>query len=276
MNTRFTLLLPGIEKNIGEEICNEIKKIVLHWEHKLSRFLKDSEVSNINLKAKVEWVRCSNEIADVIRICEKYHNLTYSYFDPTYSKIYDILNSKIPLDDKELEKFVVHCGWDKVKWDENKQSVRFLTKYVQLDFGGVGKGIAQKHVIDYLKGKGIDSAFICFGESSLAAIGKHPYGNSWPVRITGCNSNISIEFSIIDECISVSGMQKRNELLKPHIYNPKKHKLINKLEYSIVKTVCPIEAEILSTAGYVADKEVKSKMKKTFPYVDFEWIVSEG
>ncbi len=54
---------------------------------------------------------------------------------------------------------------------------------VQIESGGIGKGIAVDAIIEKLRALGVTRAFVDFGRSSIAAIGAPPQLDGWPVTL---------------------------------------------------------------------------------------------
>ena len=107
-------------------------------------------------------------------------------------------------------------------------------------------------MVAYFQSEGVRNAFLSFGESSLAGMGKHPHGDGW---LVGSEDG----FLLRDEFLSVSGLQDlhthREETFRAHIYHPLKRAFVSSEKRVMVKCDSPVEAEVLSTCGYMADSE---------------------
>lgn len=267
MNTRFVIVVPGLNQEDGRNISQEIEDIVTAWENRLSRFLPDNELNAINKNASSTGIGVSDEMSAVLNYCDTYFKRTGGLFDPTYSSVYDALKKEANLPQSEIERLHNSCGWNGVEWNKSAATIRFNSPNVKIDFGGIGKGIALKEAALFLKTNGITSAFLSFGESSIAGIGKHPFGDAWSVSIGQSNGNANAAKSLLlcDEFISVSGLQKAEKKDVPHIYNPIKKDLVNKAESVMVKSNCPVEAEVLSTSVYISSAPEREKLAEVFP-----------
>ena len=270
MNTRFVVVIPSMDQDNGQKISQKIEVIVDAWEKRLSRFLPDNELDAINKSAYNQSISVTNQMGDVLNYCDKYFGLTGGLFDPTYSSVYDALKSK--LIDFEIEPLQQSCGWNFVEWEKSASKVRFHSPDVKLDFGGIGKGVALKEVVAFLKTEGVNSAFLSFGESSVAGIGSHPFGEGWPVSIAQSEENFNQDKVLLlcDEFLSVSGMQKMENGSIPHIYNPIKKCLVGKDETVMVKSSCPVEAEALSTSIYMTENSDRENLVRAFPLNQIE------
>lgn len=265
MNTRFVIVVPGLNQEDGQNISQEIEDIVAAWENRLSRFLPDNELNAINKNAASTEIGVSDEMSAVLNYCDTYFKRTSGLFDPTYSSVYDALKKEANLPQSEIERLHNSCGWNRVEWNKSAATIRFNSPNVKIDFGGIGKGIALKEAALFLKTNGITSAFLSFGESSIAGIGKHPFGDAWSVGIGQSNGNAAKSLLLCDEFISVSGLQKAENKDIPHIYNPIRKYLVNKAESVMVKSNCPVEAEVLSTSVYISSASGREKLAEVFP-----------
>jgi thiamine biosynthesis lipoprotein len=272
MNTRFVMIIPGIDEHTGHELAKGAEFITEVCEQRLSRFREGSELSRLNKLAFENQLSVSPEMAQVIDACHHYYLQTKGLFDPAYSPVYDLLNTANQRNSEAHLKLHQQCGWKQILWNNTTSKVKFLTPEVKLDFGGIGKGFAIKEVAGYLKKNDIKNAFLSFGESAIAGIGSHPYGDYWPVA----NSSLLKDekenhvFQLKDEFLSVSGLhQKDSDMAKAHIYHPIKAMMLDKTGEIMVKSHCPVEAEVLSTAGYIANDSQREILKASFP--DSRW-----
>ena len=261
MNTRFVLVLPGIDENKGEQLCDKITALVDVWEQRLSRYIPESDVSYINREAYKATVSVPVYMADVIDQCNAYYFMTNGLFDPGFSSVYDLLKENETMDRNALPQKAKLCGWANIEWNKTQHTIRFLSSEVKLDFGAIGKGIALKKVMQLLNETGIRDAFLSFGESSIAGMGKHPAGNEWLVATAPGAKKTALN----NECLSVSGLHQKNECTQAHIFNPHKNELLTNNALCVVKSVCPVKAEVLSTAALLADEDGLKQLKLLFP-----------
>ena len=278
MNTRFVIVIPGLDQHTGSELSKGAELITEEWEQRLSRFRSNSELSQLNEKAYEMEFDVSPEMAEVLSTCTHYYHETGGLFDPAFSTVYDQIRANAAFNKEQLDKLQQNCGWRHVDWDEKKQKIRYQKSDVKLDFGGIGKGIALREVVAYLKEHDINSAFLSFGESSIAGIGSHPHGDYWPVSNSNVEGN-TIEdqvFQLKDEFLSVSGLQTGADDLKAHIYHPHKGHMVNETGEVMVKAHCPIETEVLSTVGYLATDSEKEWLKSRFPKASWHFNRTAG
>lgn len=247
MFTRFALVIPGMETGRGEKLVVEVERIVENWEACLSTFRSGAELQIINALAHERELAVSEPMGRVLNICQLYNSQTKGLFDPAVND--------------------TGSRWEDVIWDIEKQSIRYANPNVRIDMGGIGKGIALKDVVALLRSEGVNDAFLSFGESSLAAMGKHPHGDGW---LVGTKDG----FLLQDEFLSISGLQNMHaageDASHAHIFHPLKGELITWPRRVMVKCDSPVEAEVLSTCGYMADAHEFEKLKSVFPAAQWQ------
>ncbi|MBI9061751.1 MAG: FAD:protein FMN transferase [Marinilabiliaceae bacterium] len=273
MNTRFVMVIPDMSQEDGDELSKSIQTIVEKWENRLSRFREGAELRRINAMAYEGTISVSTDMATVIDACDQYHRLTASLFDPAVASIYDVMKCSENIAERDLEVQKAAGGWKYVEWDKNNRTIHFSSPEIILDMGGIGKGVALKEVVALLTSKSVRNAFLSFGESSIAGIGKHPYGDGWPVGVHNYQDSDAQASTCLlcDEFVSISGLQNSQDNTEngatAHIYHPLKGRLVNHSCNVMVKCQCPVQAEVLSTSMYMADEIEMQKLTKTFPFV---------
>jgi thiamine biosynthesis lipoprotein len=138
-------------------------------------------------------------------------------------------------------------NFEKIVFIEKTNSILFDKYGMMLDFGGYAKGYALKCMHKKLEEAGIKRALVNFGNSSVLALGTHPFGDSWAICMNDNLSNINDQLTIRinDASLSVSG---NTSALKPHIMNPKTTELICGDTVVAIVAEDPVDAEVLSTA----------------------------
>jgi FAD:protein FMN transferase len=74
-------------------------------------------------------------------------------------------------------------GWNKVRLDPQATSVQFAVAGMEIDLGGIAKGYAAARAAHVLRQRGVRSALVNLGGSSMVAIGSPPGASGWPVLI---------------------------------------------------------------------------------------------
>jgi Membrane-associated lipoprotein involved in thiamine biosynthesis len=228
MGTRLDVLMFGEDRQQLDIIWNKVETELLRLEKMLNRFDNSSEVANINHKAQFSSVQLSEELWLIVKDCRRYYELTDGYFDVTL------------------------LDFSKVIMMEESRSISFDKYGLTLDFGGYAKGYALRYVRQCLDEAGIKRALVNFGNSSVLAIGAHPYGDSWPVGIENPSTGtVMTTISLCDTSMSVSGNTPSQ---KKHIINKDTSGFVE--GDIMVAAVCddPVDAEVLTTAWIASGK----------------------
>lgn len=261
MGTRFNLLLPGIDKLEGDQRFSLCLQELNRLENMLSCYIPTSEISFLNNQAIKAPIKVNDELFAILNSCLNYYKLTQNTFDISLGNIID----------KQERNLIDEIGADKVLLNDKDKTVQFASAQIKLNLGGFGKGYALSKVKDLLIKLGITSAFISFGESSVYCIGKHPHGDYWPVGIQDFyQKDKSIDtLKLVDQSISTSGNMEVND----HIINPENGKIVTGKKLITVKCNSPLDAEVLSTALMVAEKDQLQKILNHFAEVQVMEVV---
>ena len=239
MGTRLDLIIVDFPKNQSILMWN---KIVIELErlHKmLNRFDAASELSRVNLKAKTSKVSVSNEMWEILENCKHYYLITDKLFDITLNNL------------------------SKVSFDEKTKSVAFPSKDYSFDLGGYAKGYAIERIKKMLLDVNVKYALVNFGDSSIAAIGHHPFGDCWSVSIENPfkKGEILKEVKLKNEDLSTSGNTPSH---KKHIINPETKEFNEQNKVVCVKSKNSIDAEVLSTTLMLATTVQIERIKSNF------------
>jgi len=242
MHSRFELFIPELESGnfilFFDTIVEKIEKL----ENLISRFIDDSTTSLLNKLASVEPIKVDSYYFDLIDKCINYFHKTKGYFN--------ISAGSFPSQS---------IG---IRLNNQQRTIFFESPDISIDFGGIGKGLAIELAIQIISENNIESALINFGDSSVYAIGAHPQGDYWPVSITkGLNRQT---FNLKNNGLSSSGLHVNNGKEIAHIIGPFTGNLINRNEKVVVVSECPVRAEVLSTAIYAAEENMRNEIRKEF------------
>lgn len=236
MGTKLDLIAIGASKENSSRIWDWLCFEAYHLDAMLNRFVPDSEVSRVNKAKVMQNSTISQELADLIRIARDYWHRTGGLFDITKGGM-----KEVSLD------------------EENRISLRGH----ELDFGGFAKGFLLKELKSKLVSSGIRTAFVDFGDSSILALGRHPFGDCWKVGVKDPFGGAVLgEIELRDQAMSTSG---NTPVYSSHIVNPKTGEADNSKAVVTVVSDDPLDAEVLSTVAIIASPEELEIVKKNFP-----------
>ncbi|PLB87043.1 FAD:protein FMN transferase [Dysgonamonadaceae bacterium] len=245
MGTRLDAVFIETDKALCESVWQKTVAELLRLDKMFNRFDIESEIYSVNLRAPTERVVASDELMSVLISCKRYHLLSLGLFDVTLS------------------------DFDAVDLDTEHQTISFSEKNVSIDFGACAKGYALDKVKQVLVEADIKDALIDFGNSSVLALGHHPFGDCWKISVENPfrPGEIVDEIELRDVALSISGNMPTH--LK-HIVNPRTHQFIEDKKIVSIIAQNSFEAEILSTALMIANHEEQKKILSHFDHALFK------
>lgn len=135
------------------EATEELERLESLW----SRFRPTSDVARLNA-ASGTWVEVSRETAALVAVARTLTEATGGAFDVTLGR-----------------------GAGRLL-DVRRDAVR-LPPGARIDLGGIGKGAAVQRVVELLRRRGVRTALVNFGRSSIGVLGTPPGRDHWRVAI---------------------------------------------------------------------------------------------
>ena len=274
MGTRFDFLTYNVDEGFFSSAKNFILNELERIEYKFSRYNEKSEIFRINQLAATKNVITDGETLSLLSSCREYYLKTNKLFDITVGKF---TNTTSEDDQIESEQLSPHLspdtpyppGSDKIILDLKESSVRFSSPMLSIDLGGIGKGYALERISKYCTQNRITNALMSFGDSSITTIGTHPHGPYWPIAIqNGYTSGSPLHtFRLKDISLSTSGNTPNNRMKfgkKGHILNPLTGKFHTESRTISVAAASPMDAEVLSTALFIATENDTSDILTRF------------
>lgn len=237
MGTVFELLLfgqPGaVEVNDLELAADDAFDLLDRLEQQLSNWIENSPVSVLNRKGWPGPVTVDPEVGIVLKQSRRYWEMTDGAFDITVGPLLEAWGfyrqqEGIPAED-EVKQVLERVGLNKVVMDETSGTVRFLHPGMQIDFGGIGKGIALDRMAVLLKERGVRAAKLVGGTSSILVFGTPPNQKNWKVDIfSPYNRSVGETLATVylqDESLSTSTASERyveaRNRTYGHIFDPR-------------------------------------------------------
>jgi thiamine biosynthesis lipoprotein len=266
MGTRFNAVLPNADEELCEHLFRMIENEVKRIEEKYNYFDESSLVSKINRNAFKSELELDDEMFEIISLCVDYHKLTLGAFDITMRRLIDFYNQN-----PEANKSELGSCMKAISLNRGNKSIRFLDEETKIDFGAFGKGYALKKVKRMVEESYFENAFFSFGESSILALGNHPNGIGWKIGIKDYSTTDSTAYTdiLFNESISTSANYFKNDygelIYKTNVINPLNSSFNKSIETISVKSIDPVECEILSTAFINLNddqiKEIKNNLR---------------
>lgn len=232
MGTGYTLDLYGSNAGILEAAAEESFEEVQRLDQMMSNYIPDSELSNVNDHAADRPVQVSRELFDLLETCGDYSRKSEGTFDITVGplmKVWGFYKGTGHLPHRaEIKTALELVGYQKVQLDPAHRTVHFAEHGMNLDLGGVGKGYALDRVVAILRRRGITSALISGGGSSIYGIGAPPNDKrGWYIRIRDPKdaNKTAAEVYLNNQSLSTSGNYEKffwtEGKLYSHIMDPR-------------------------------------------------------
>ncbi|MEI4508454.1 FAD:protein FMN transferase [Sphingopyxis sp. CCNWLW253] len=165
--------------------------------------------------------------------------------------------STLGLFDPAADRRFVSAGWGAIAFDRAAARIE-ISHPVALDFGGFGKGFALDRACAVLREKGVVSACLSAGESSIAVVGEHPLGGGWPFAISHPlrPNEILVELELTDESVSISSTvgAGTNAPERAAMIRPTDATIVSAPRCTVAVDRLGAHAEAMSTALLVADE----------------------
>ncbi len=178
MACEFSVVFPagvGAAVDAGCAALDEVERL----ERKLSVYLEDSAVSDLNRRFACEPVSADAELYRLLKRAAQLAEATGGAFDPAAGALVKAWGffrgpRRVP-PEGELAAALEASGCQHVAFHDGEGTIRSGRPGVEFNLGGIGKGHAIDRALDVLRGQyGIGCALMQGGQSSLKGIGAPP------------------------------------------------------------------------------------------------------
>ncbi|GHT25837.1 FAD:protein FMN transferase [Planctomycetales bacterium] len=261
MKSSFEILFERRKYPQGTEAALNALDEVERLEKKLSVFRFDSEVQMLNQTAFFEPAKVSEELFQLILLCQQFAERTNGAVDITSGPLWKIWGfarrkGHVPAN-SEIEEALQRTGYRYLQLDEPNRTVRFLKEGMELNFGCAGKGFALDIAAKKLFAADVENFLFSGGLSSILAAGKNEKNGCWKTGIAHplkAGQRLA-EIELDNEAVSTSSSAKQFFRYQGHRYS---HIIDPRSGFPAegvfsVTVIAPTaaEAELLSTAFFV-------------------------
>ncbi len=275
MNTRFSMVLPGVDSLTGEAFAEFADSHLRAQERLMSRFDPHSPVSELNQRAGAEPIVLLPALWKILALCRSHWQRTRGAFDITQCPLNQLWRESLRRGETPSDESIRDTrrltGMDQLQFDDTLRTLKFATDGMVLDLGGFGKGYALEALARHCRDQRVARAFFSFGESSVTVIGSHPHGPAWPVGIANMfHPETAVHtFQLRDASLSTSGTAPFNETGGAQnfgqIINPRDGRPIEGYRTMSVAAPSAIDAEVLSTALLVTPEAERAEILAGYP-----------
>ncbi len=187
MGSVYTIVAYGEDRNILQSAIDLSFEEVKRLDDLLSNYKPRSEWSMVNREAGSGPARVSPELFGLVDTCLRYSQASDGAFDITVGPLVRTWGffrgtGRLP-HRAEIRTALAKVGYRNVILNRDNLTIQFARPGVEIDPGGIGKGYAVDRIVDILRGRGVASALVSAGGSSMYAIGAPPGEKGWSVKI---------------------------------------------------------------------------------------------
>jgi FAD:protein FMN transferase len=230
----------------------------------LSHYRLSSEISRINREAFGREVTTDPETFALLSTAFEWSARSNGAFDISVGKLMKAWgfvggNGARP-PDADLLAVRDSVGWEKVRLDRERRSIRFTSSGVELDPGGIGKGYAVDCVVRILRTLGVSAALLSAGGSSIYALGAPPGENGWKIRVPAADRQRVISSVTLRDCsLSTANLTEKHFTAEGKLYgsimNPRTLHPVEGVTQVTVISSSATDSDVMSNVLFVLDAE---------------------
>lgn len=275
MGTEYTLYLYARSCDEAEATAQQAFDEIDRIEDLLSHYRDGSELSRINHEAGGREVTTDPEVFRFLESAFAWSERSEGAFDMTVGKLmkkWGFFNSRgaVP-SDAELREARSQVGWEKVRLNRQRRTVRFLSPGMELDPGGIGKGYAVDRAIRVLSKAGVRTALVSAGSSSVYALGAPPGMPGWRIQVPDPSNEECVisEIFLRDTSLSTANRSQKCFFEDGHLYGSIMDPRTLRPSEGVlqVSAIAPsaLDSDVLSNALFVLGPEGSASFLEEFP-----------
>jgi len=192
----------------------------------MSNYKAGSDLSRLNRTAHFHAETAPTDLYNVIEESLRYSRLSEGKFDITVGPLVNfwkaIMRGDCAPSSAEEERLRSCVGYEKIVLVP-PDGVELCSPCLQIDLGAIGKGYAVDRAVQVLSLRGISSALVDAGGSTMYGMGSPPGQSAWRVRLRDPSDRIHPEVMMLDNSVSTSEQTAPSLLEKDsagHIIDP--------------------------------------------------------
>jgi len=275
MGTVFTVVAYGANRDYLSEVVDEVFDEIDGLDAQMSNYQAASEISRINREAAREPVLVEPRLFQLIQDSVHTSADTGGAFDITVGPLMKAWGffrgqGRLPAP-FEIAVMLNRIGYRHLQLNAADRTIRFEQAGMEIDLGGIAKGYAVDQAVEILRSRGIQSALVSSGTSTIYALGSPPGERGWRVSIRSPYDvkNAADVVLLRDFSLSTSGNYERffriGGKLYCHIMNPHTGRPVENMLATAVLAASATETDALSTAVFVMGLEGSRKYAAAHP-----------
>ena len=244
----------------------------------MSHYRPDSPLSRLNREAANGPVVVEPELLAFLAECLRWSRESDGAFDVTVGPLMNAWGffrdeGRVPREE-ELSRAREVTGYRHVVVDREAGTVRFDRPGVELDLGGIGKGYAVDRVVELLRRRGVRSALVNLGGSSVYGLGAPPGREAWAIGIQDPSDpgKTALTVSLRDRALSVSGGYARffgkDGVTYAHVMDPRTGRPVQGILSVAVLTARATDGDALDNVLLVQGVDQAAALLKRLPLAD--------
>src|SRR5882757_1951448 len=276
MGTIFSIDLYVSDQATAEQDMDLAFEEIDRLEALLSNYRASSELSRISREAGTAPVVTDPETFRFLERSIYWSRVSNGAFDITVGPLlhawgFFFHQGRVP-SQTELNAVRNKIGWKNIALDAQTRTVSFTNhQAMELDPGSIGKGFAVDSVAKLLRNRGVTSAFISAGGSTLYAIGIVPGTAGWPVDIPDPRQpgKAAATIQLKDTSLSTGACTEKffikNSHRYCHIFDPRTMRPVEGMLQTTVIDPSATDSDALSTIVFVLGTEESRKLLASMP-----------
>ncbi len=286
MNTSVMMAAEGHDWAVTG--LQEARKFIERCELRFSRFLLDSELSQLN-RAAGDWLSISDDLMGMLIQSVSYYKETNGLFDPSilpdlkragYDKSMDEIRADGTTTNASAAPRDIRPALDKIEFDQPGKRIR-LPLGMEIDLGGIAKGWIVKKAAELLSSYAAVCGVSAGGD--LCFIGEPLDGSKWSVELEDPrNSSQSLAVLHVGQCAVVtSSVAKRtwnqNGQARHHLIDPRTGEPAQ-ADWLSVTVIGPdiLAAEVYAKAMLIGGEAESARLAEQRPELAFITVDAQG
>ncbi len=276
------LLYPTIGAGAGcERALDLAERDVREQEARFSRFLPDSELSQLNRSAG-RWLRPSAEMLQVLTLAQQMHDETGGLFNPGvlpalewsgYDRSFELLPA-----DRPASRIALLSAAGIEALQVVGERVR-LSIGCRLDLGGIVKGWTADRAADALSDLG--PTLVDLG-GDMAVRGRPP-GGAWQVGVESpdANSTVATMLAVQEGGVATSGTVRRRwragQAVLHHIIDPRTGTPASSdVVQAVARATSAVRADVWAKTAVILGRDGCEELLQRKPGIDFMLFAADG
>lgn len=270
MGTEYSLYLYAPSREEAATMAKPVFDEVDRVDALLSNYRPDSELSRINRHAFDDEVTTDPETFRFLATCLAWSERSHGAFDISVGRLMKVwkffgASGALPSLD-ELAAARADVGWEKIRLNPERRTIRLLAAGIELDPGGIGKGYAVDRAVRILRAKGVSAALLSAGSSTIYALGAPSGEAGWKVRVPSPHPGGGTLSTVIlrDTSLSTASLSEKNFVHAGQFYgaimNPQTLQPVRGMLQVTVISQSATDSDALSNALFVAGPEDRAAL----------------